>query len=166
MRNIYRDTLFLASIIIFFFIMLQNATASPPDSSADTIKESGSEVVADTSRLNVFFDCHDCDFNYLKTQMPFINFVRDKDLADVHVFVTETPAGSGGRIYNIAFIGQKRFASINRKMRFVRLPAATDNELRNGLRRVFKLGLISYIADTSLADKLDIHVSEIDGHQM
>ncbi|HYX10074.1 MAG TPA: hypothetical protein VE912_25325, partial [Bacteroidales bacterium] len=105
MSNIYRDTLFITKLIVFFLLMLQNITGSPPVSPADSVIKPVSAVVTDTSRLNVFFDCHDCDFNYLKTHMPFINFVRDKDLADVHVFVTETPAGSGGRVYNIAFIG-------------------------------------------------------------
>jgi hypothetical protein len=153
-------------LIIFPLLIIQNVAGSTFTGQPDTVINPTTAVVSDSSKLNVFFDCHDCDFNYLKANMPFINFVRDKDLADVHVFVTETPAGSGGRIYNIAFIGQKRFANITRKLRFVRLPASTDNELRNGLRRVFTLGLICYIADTSLADKLDIQVSEIDSGQI
>src|ERR1041385_8095423 len=35
--------------------------------------------------LNVFLDCSFfCDFDYIRTEIPFVNWVRDRTDADVH----------------------------------------------------------------------------------
>ena len=67
-----------------------------------------------TGALRVFLDCAQCDENYLRTEITFINYVRDRADADVHVLVTTQPTGGGGQEYTIKFIGLGRFAEIGR----------------------------------------------------
>jgi hypothetical protein len=67
-------------------------------------------VIDRTDALRVFLDCGPCDENYLRTEITFINYVRDRKEADVHVLVTTQPTGGGGTEYTLKFIGLLRFA--------------------------------------------------------
>src|SRR5512140_1890392 len=56
---------------------------------------------------NVFLDCdrRTCDFEYIKTEITFVNYVLDRQTADVHIIVTRQQTGSGGNEYTLAFMG-------------------------------------------------------------
>ena len=41
-----------------------------------------------TPLLQVFLDCDECDDEHIRTQITWVNYVRDQEQADVHVFVT------------------------------------------------------------------------------
>ncbi len=67
---------------------------------------------AQASAVRVFLDCPDtfCDFDYYRTEITFVNWVRDRQFAQVHVLVTTQRTG-GGQEYTLSFIGLERFAS-------------------------------------------------------
>ena len=46
----------------------------------------------------------------LREETEFVDFVRDRTEADVHVIITSIGTGSGGREYVIEFTGQGPFA--------------------------------------------------------
>src|SRR5512144_346547 len=62
----------------------------------------------------VFLDCVSayCDTDFLRTDISFVDFVRDRTDADVHVLVTSESTGGGGAKYTLHFIGQKRHAGV------------------------------------------------------
>src|SRR5687767_11073293 len=66
-------------------------------------------AAAGTEALRVFLDCDACDSNFLRTEITFVNYVRDRVGADVHVLVTTEPTAGGGTLYTIRFIGLDRF---------------------------------------------------------
>jgi hypothetical protein len=74
--------------------------------------------------LRVFLDCAVCDFDYLRTEMTYVNYVRDRKDAEVHVLVTTEPTGGGGTEFTIDFIGLRQFAGASERLRYV---AATTN---------------------------------------
>jgi len=39
-----------------------------------------------TEQLRIFLDCNRCDNTYLKQNLGNVQFVRDQDLSDVHLF--------------------------------------------------------------------------------
>ncbi len=51
-----------------------------------------------TRRLRLFFDCPEsvCDFEYLKREMSWVDWVRDRADADVNVLLTTRDTGGGG----------------------------------------------------------------------
>ena len=49
-----------------------------------------------TELINFFLDCEDCDFTFVRQELPFISFVRVPQGADVHILVTDSRTGSGG----------------------------------------------------------------------
>ena len=58
-------------------------------------------VGATAPGLNVFLDCERmfCDFDYFRTEMTWVSWVRDRAVADVHVLVSTQETGAGGSEY-------------------------------------------------------------------
>lgn len=108
------------------------------------------------SAPRVFIDCRRCDLNYIKTEIPFVNFVRDRKEADVHVLVTTQSTGSGGTEYTITFIGQGQFVKNSNVLTFSSGRTDTEDEVRAGYTRTIKMGLIPYLAQTPLAEYCSI----------
>jgi hypothetical protein len=112
-----------------------------------------------SAALNVYLDCNDfqgCDFDFFRTEITRVNWVRDRQVADIHILVTTQSTGSGGREYTNTFIGLKGFAGITDTIKYNSQPAATQDEIRRGLARTFRAGLVRYIVRTDAADKLII----------
>ena len=105
--------------------------------------------------LRVFLDCGRCDFDYFRREVPFVNYVRDRMDAQLHVLVTMERTGAGGMDYTFHFIGLGPYERQD-TLHFVSRPDDTDDEVRRGMVRVFKLGLIPYVAGTPLGRRLDV----------
>ncbi len=107
--------------------------------------------------LKVFLDCGDgCDFDFLRQEIGYIHYVRDRKDLDVHVLVTTRNTGTGGREYSLQYIGQARFADHVHRSVFVSSGSDTGDERRRGFSRVFTLGLTPYLMDTHTADFLQL----------
>lgn len=111
--------------------------------------------------LAVYLDCEasGCDFDYFRTQLTFVNWVRDRQVADVHILVTTQETGAGGREYTATFLGLRRFAGLTDTLRHATEPAATEDTRRQALARLFRLGLVRYLARTPDAARVTINVS-------
>jgi hypothetical protein len=108
--------------------------------------------------VKVFLDCVNvyCDFDFLRTEINFVDHVRDRRDAEVHVLVTTESTGGGGDKYTISFIGQKRFAGVDHRLYYVAASTNTDDETRRGLTNTIKMGLIHYVAGTNVAAEIQI----------
>ncbi|HXG71646.1 MAG TPA: hypothetical protein VNJ04_13650 [Gemmatimonadaceae bacterium] len=108
------------------------------------------------SRLRVFLDCDYCDFDFMRTEITFVDHVRNRQDSQVHILVTDQTTGGGGREFTLHFIGQRDLASLSDTLRYVSPPAASEDSRRRGLARVIKLGLVRYAARRSDSDRLEI----------
>lgn len=118
---------------------------------------------APPARVNVFLDCDRCDFSYIRREVAFVNYVRNRDDADLHVLVTTRPTGSGGTTYLLDFIGRADFEGLDQRLTYTTTPDDTDDAERSGFVRVLKLGLLPYAAQTTLAARLDVSYDADDG---
>ncbi len=107
----------------------------------------------------VFLDCDMCDFDFIRTEITFVNYVRDRKEAQIHVLVTTQPTGSGGTEWTLAFSGQKEFAGHDDVFKYVSNKTDTSDEARKGLARILKIGLISYAGKTPIADRIAISLA-------
>lgn len=117
----------------------------------------GQDSTAATS-LNVYLDCQTfgCDFDFFRTELTLVNWVRDRQVADVHLLVTSQSTGAGGSEYTVNFIGLRQFAGMTDTLKYVAPPAVSDDERRRGLAHVLRLGLVRYLARTPLAARLTV----------
>jgi len=109
-----------------------------------------------TDAVRVFLDCNSCDENYLRTEVTFISYVRDRTAADVHVLVTTEHTGGGGIQYTLKFIGLGRFKGVDNSLIYSAPQAATSDARRRGFTEIFKLGLVRYVADSSVSERLKL----------
>ena len=57
--------------------------------------------------LAAFIDCQRCPSDYqqlFRTEITYVDFVRDRQNASVHVLITTERTGSGGSEWSLAFI--------------------------------------------------------------
>jgi hypothetical protein len=106
--------------------------------------------------LKVFLDCNECDFEFMRQNVSFVDYVRDRNVADVHVLVTTQETGGGGRAWTMKFIGLGRFQNQDRTLTFNTGNTATSDEQRREFARVFKVGVVGYAADSSVLPNLDV----------
>lgn len=98
--------------------------------------------------------------NYMKKEVPFINYVRDIQDADLIVLGTYQATGSGGGEFTFFVEGQYKYAGVKDTVRFNTYPDETDEQVRQKGVRVLKMGMMKYIMDTPLADFIDIRFTE------
>jgi hypothetical protein len=109
------------------------------------------------SLLRVFLDCqYECDTEYLRQNVEFVDYVRDRAVADVHVLVTTQGTGGGGTAWTVKFIGLIRFQGQDRTLTFNTPTTASSDDRRREFARVFRLGIAGYAAETSVAPQLDV----------
>jgi hypothetical protein len=106
--------------------------------------------------LKVFIDCDWCDETYLRTEITFIDYVRDRRDAELHVLITTQGTGGGGTEYTLKFIGLGRFAGVEQTLKDVVPQASTEDERRRIVAEVLKRGLVRYVAETPLGSRLKI----------
>ena len=104
--------------------------------------------------LRVFLDCGGCDLDYLRTELTFINYVRDRRDAQVHVLVTDEDTGGGGEAVTLDFVGLEEFTGDDDQVVFFMPQDSTDDDERRLLAQRLGLGLARYAAKTPLADRL------------
>ncbi len=106
----------------------------------------------------IYIDCGWCDIEYIKTEITFVNYVRDRKEAQVHVLITVQDTGSGGREYTVTFIGQLDYAGQDDVLTFYSNKIDTEDGIRQGLVQTLKIGLMRYVAKTPIARRIAISV--------
>ena len=113
------------------------------------------------TEIKIFLDCEECDFSYFRRNIPFVEFVRAPQLADINVLVTNQETGSGGTIYYFQFKGMNQFNQITYQVFFNSEYFFTEIQERDGLLKTLKMGLIPYlIGSTKLSERLQIIYEE------
>lgn len=107
---------------------------------------------------HVYLDCSPrvCDLDYVRKEVTFVNYVRDRQSADIHILVTRQATASGGNEYTLDFIGQKKYQGRDSTLKYFSKPTDTEDQVRKGMVNVLKQGLIPYVSDTPLAEFISV----------
>jgi len=131
--------------ILVFFILLISISTFSQENSED---------------LRIFIDCDRCDNEYLRQNLGNVQFVRDQNLAEVHLFFTTQRNGSGGNEFVIDFIGKEGFQDLKDRLSFNTNATMTNDEIRNLTLRYIKLGLVRYWTKSGKIDAITINVKQ------
>src|SRR5687767_13405592 len=99
-------------------------------------------------KLRVFIDCNFCDMDFLRTEIGWIDHMRDRADAHVHILVIRQTTGGGGGEYTFEFIGLRQFTGRADTLKHVSTVDDTQDVIRRGLARVIKVGLVPFVAQT------------------
>ncbi len=157
--NFYQ-TLIFGTVFFIFTGSLASQTLENPTKNDSTAIKSGNKLSEDM--ISVFLDCQPCDNSYIRQQVNFVNYVRDPQLGQLHLFINNQGTAGGGRSFKLSFIGKGEYEGINNTLTFNSLQTYTRDDEREGLNAMIRLGLVPYVAHTSMADKLVLSISDIE----
>ena len=124
-------------------------------------------------RVSVFLDCASrfCDLTYFRTELSWVNWVRIPEGADVHLIMTSQATGSGGREYQLDFIGNGDFG-YEQQLAHQAAPTDTDRETLDEIAHTIGVGLLHFATTNGflesveafheIADVLNVDSEEID----
>lgn len=135
--------MFKKAFLFCLFVLITNQNISAQDST-------------NSSALSVYLDCRGCNSSFIRSEITFINFVRDQANADVHLIVTRQGTGSGGNQYTLNFVGQNTLKNKTNELIYTSYDSDTNEEERNGLVRYVKLGFISFLAELDALSQFDL----------
>jgi len=134
-------------IILALSAPFARSQAGRPGPDIETLKKTAPRI---------FIDCGSCDIDYIKTEVTFVNYVRDRKEAQVHVLITTQATGSGGQEYLLSFLGQNEFQGVDDTVQYFANRTDTNDEVRRGLVNAIKIGLAAYAARTPIAARLAV----------
>lgn len=138
----------LALVFAFTLCSTSSGAQATPNAQADTSQR---------ELLRVFLDCRSgCDGDFFRTELTWVNFVRDRQLAQVQLLITEQSTGAGGSEYTLTFLGQGDLASRADTAVYISPPSATDDEIRRGMLRISAQGLLRFVRGTPIASRIDL----------
>ncbi len=136
------------SIIFALFLSSPSAEASPLDTT-DTSR-------TDQQKIDFYLDCDYCPRNYIKSNITFVNYVRDRHDADVQLLLTRARTGGSGVEFTLMFHGRQNYAGRNDTLTYFSPETDSQDDRRKGLTHYIKLGLMQYVAVSDLANQIDI----------
>jgi hypothetical protein len=141
----------VAIVFLAFSFSCQSANAQMPQKQDSSLETYGTRV---------FLDMPATYHDYIRTEIPYINYVRDRALAQVHILLTEETTGSGGAGYTLSFLGNGNFSGINDTLSFFTEPSQSEEIVRVSIVTLLKRGLMRYVEKTPLADRITISYEE------
>jgi len=103
----------------------------------------------------VFLDWPGGDIEFLRGEIPFVEFVPSLEAAQVRVAVTPGGPPETGT-FVLEFTGFKEFQGETNRLSYVPDPGAKPEDVKRGLAGMVKIGLLRYVAKTPVAKDLSI----------
>jgi hypothetical protein len=141
------------TLLVLIALLASTAAAQRPSATAD-------------ARLPVYLDCRaTCDFDFLRQEIAYVDWVRDRAVADVHLLVTSQSTGAGGAEYTIAFLGQRAMLGRGDTLTLATNPTTTADEQRRLLAQTMAAGLAPFVARRGDASRLRITLAGADDEE-
>ncbi|WP_346857805.1 hypothetical protein [uncultured Draconibacterium sp.] len=100
------------------------------------------------NKIKIYLDCTDCNSIFFRKNLPFVDFVRDPKLADLHIFVTKQKTASNSTEYGLNFIGINENSDIQYKLKTISPQDETDILKWERLLKIIDFGLLPYLSRT------------------
>ena len=114
--------------------------------------------------VRLFLDCqYECDLEFTRTEIPWVDHVRDRADADVHVLVTTRATASRGSEFTLTFIGRNDFASLSDTLSVVSPESDSQDQRRRAVTEALKRGLVRYVARRPGSERLTIAYTAAEG---
>ncbi len=140
-------------VLVLLAVLMSLSAVAPRYAQA----QNASEVVP--ARLSIFLDCQRCPDDFIRQEVPYVDHVRDREVADVHVLVTREETGGGGEVHTFELYGLRLFEGVDFSTSYTILANATEAEQREGYLRTLEAALVPYLMKTNMRDRVSVHVA-------
>ena len=112
-----------------------------------------------TDKIKVFLSCN-CDDSYIKQNTLLFDYVRDRTLSDIEVFVFDISNASGGRNFTFEYKGKNDFQNKENKISTNITQNLTFNEAREVLLKIYKMGMVHFLQNTVFQNQVDVSFND------
>ncbi len=117
------------------------------------------ENTVEDNKLKVFIECSSCDLDFIKQEVNYLSYVRDRLLSDVQIQVFDRATGSGGQEYTFFFFGRNEFEQYNDTLVVTTDVNQTRDEIRRFQLKTIELGLVPFLIKKGFLSHLSLSVS-------
>lgn len=96
------------------------------------------------------------DQTFLQTEIGWVDWVRDRQEASVHLLVSQQPNGGGGTRFVLRFLGLGAFQGLEDELYVDSTADATEDAQRQALSTQIALGLARYVARLPRPERLSL----------
>ena len=143
----------LAAALMLFFAL---------SSSPAIMAQNGTSDLEELKKLapKVYLDCQMCDKDYFRDSITYVNFVRDRKGADIHVLVTQQSTGSRGQEYTFTFIGLEKFEGTEHSLVHASNPTDTRDDTRRAHVEVMQRGIFPFIIGSPICNFINLEFKQ------
>jgi len=116
-----------------------------------------SQEVSKNDAPKLYIDCNSCDMSYIRTEINYVNYVIDRNDADIFIMINWQSTGGNGRRYTMTLEGRGQFEGLRDTLSYVTAQEMSEQEIREKTLNWIKLGTVRFISYTPLAE--DIRIS-------
>lgn len=117
------------------------------------------QTTANDGPPKVFLDCQThCFWDHIRSELSYLNFMRDRQNADVYLLLTSLRTGAAGREWTLTLKGFDRFEGMTDTLVFYTDSDATDGQIQDLQVEKIQLVLLPFILKTSLASRVEVSV--------
>lgn len=146
---------YLYALVISLVALSACAQKTPkPSNPKIKVTEVLKDPEADPPKL--FMNCPNvnCFEDYVRSQLSFFDFVRDRSLCDIEILTTQQTTGASGSEYTLTLLGQNRHSGLVDTLRFATRQTDTDAMIRQRFVQSLRLGLVRFMTRTSFMQQV------------
>lgn len=107
--------------------------------------------------IKLFLDCQwECDMEFTRTEIPWVDHVRDRADADVHVLVTTRTTAANASEFTLTFIGLRELSALTDTLVVFSPEADSPDKRRRAVTEALKRGLVRYVVRRPGSERLTI----------
>ncbi|MFT4534061.1 MAG: hypothetical protein ACJA1A_000224 [Saprospiraceae bacterium] len=118
-------------------------------------------IISAKERPKLFLDCRTyCDMTYIKSEIDFVDFMLDRQSAELYILLIKQNTGSGGREFTMT-IENKKFELEPYELKFFTDANAVEDDRRIVIVKHLKQALLKYMVDVGMAGEITYSVSQL-----
>ena len=109
-------------------------------------------------RAKMFLDCRTyCDMTYIKSEINYVDFMLDRQSADLYILLINQQTGSGGREY-IMTVENKKSPASTYEIKFFTDPNALEDDRRSAIVKHLKRAILKYLVDENQMENITFSI--------
>lgn len=104
----------------------------------------------------VFVEGIQLDFDFMRRNMRFVDFVNDPAVSDVHIIITKRRSGSGGWVYSLMYNNNTFEGMPDFTLTCTTASSDTEEEIRQTITNTLSMGLMPFVNQTEASSKISM----------
>ena len=118
-----------------------------------------SQIVEDSDLIDIFLDCQwRCDQEYFRQEMGFVNFMQNRQEAEVFMQLLAQRTGTRGIEFQLFVKGQEQYEGTIDTLVFYTEPDDTENQIRDAILDRIKHAVLPFLVQSPLRNLIQYSV--------